>query len=155
MATTFEAIRDHLIGLLEALTPTDKLDVRFRQAAKRYAIRDIPPNSAALRKFDCRWDGSTGTEINDCQDVERTDTFVISMAYPVGQALYGRGGRDDHETLVRRDVSLIRDLLLTQGSWPSGCNQVRLNIPPPIRTEKLWIQQYRCQLVFLEAQSLG
>jgi hypothetical protein len=152
--TTYHAIRDNSIALLEAATPYKLVQHLFRRAPRHRDIRDWAPESgtAALRAFELR----RGDDLPDAAHLgtgaqEREETMLLSIAYPVLVALYGEGELDELECVMRSDATLVRDVLFSGNNYLAGQSLALVTPETPDRSdERCWFQDYRVQLIFTE-----
>lgn len=157
--TTYEAIRDNCIRLLEEATPYRLSQLVFRRAPRHREIRDWAPGvgSAALRKFQMqRGDG----DLEEPQHLppfafEREETMLVTVAYPVLPALYGRDELDELECVMRQDATLVRDVLFAPTNYVDEQWLAYVTPRPPDRDdERCWFQVFEIRLIYSEAQSL-
>ena len=155
--TTFAAIRDNYITVLEALTPTTKSEVPLR-CVKKAELREWAEKnatSAVLRKFDIRRGDGTEPPFQDPSAIERNEDMVLTVAYPVANGLYGQDDRNDMEDLIRSDARQIRDAVVSSDNYLAGQSAALLEtLPAPERDEKVWFQVFVFRLIYTEAQSL-
>jgi hypothetical protein len=100
MATTAPAIRDAMIALLEAATPTVHTGQPFRAYREHEDFREWAGKNpdACLRRFSIRYLGSMApAAVSNILEEERSDTFEVVIAYPASSRHGGRRmtGLDD------------------------------------------------------------
>ena len=162
--TTFGAIRARYCGsttargVLEALTPAVANEFPFeRSSVRSKRLREWADGKAStqFRKFELVRSGDTFEPLVLLPDViMRQEQATLTIAYPVGPALYGLDDLDSMEDLIRSDAHQLRDALLSPGNLLLGCNAVLPTISPPERNETIWFQDIVCELTYYESQTL-
>ena len=156
--TTYAAIRDNWITLIEALTPAVLPEYKFRRAPRHKYLDDFASEtgSAAMRAFSIELEDQDPDPFTmPFETVERNERALISVAYPVAPALYGRTDFDEMEVVMRRDARQIRDLLFSSSSYLAGQSAAF----PARQTldrgdDHTWFLTLRVSLIYTEAQSL-
>jgi hypothetical protein len=119
MATTYEAIRDRQIVLVEALTPTSMSATGFRVSRDTEDFRGWADKSdvAAFRRFSIsEFFSEDLPEVSDESEEWIDGTQEIDIAYDKGKgSKYGRGRRRDMNDIMREDEHLIRKALGAYG----------------------------------------
>lgn len=157
VTTTYAAIRDQQIAKIEALTPALLSQLLFRRAPRRYelAVWAEGAGSAALRKFEIRQASSSpDPNLFDPTALERHEEAVILIAYPVLPALYGTDDLDELEKVMRSDAHQVRDVVFSPGNYLAGQYAAFVEIEEPERGDRVWFQALRCELIYLESQTL-
>lgn len=157
--TTYAAIRDHQIALIEALVPTLQSQYRFRRGSKRQSLVKMAsekPTSAFLRAFEFRRDtNAPDPTIQDPDARETRETATLTVAYPVQPSLYGADELDDMEELIRSDARQIRDVLFSPDSYLAGQSIAKVTILGIDRSlEAIWFQSFGIELVYTEDQGI-
>jgi hypothetical protein len=154
--TTYTAIRDHSIALLEAATPRLLVQHPFRRAPRHRSILEWAPSagSAALRKFEFR----RGDE--DLADpehygptvLERDETMRLRVAYPRMPSLYGTGELDELERVMRSDLTLFRDVIYSGSNYLAGQSLAKIEPDEPDRLDdRCWFANIVIRLRYSEA----
>jgi hypothetical protein len=125
--TTFEAIRDKQIQVVEALTPTAHSGVKFEAARDEQDFREWASShrAAAFRRFTIVNAFDYQAPEVDTHDVvfERMTAQVV-VAYPVGGGRYGAENRRDMRDLIDTDFRQIDRALgpygQNLGNWVDG-----------------------------------
>lgn len=157
VTTTYAAIRDNYIRLIEAITPTLLSQLAFRRGLRRQELEVWAESagSAALRKFEIRLDGDVeDPNTMDFTDADRYEDAEILIAYPVLPALYGTDDLDEMEKVMRSDARQVRDVVFSPGNYLSGQSAAFVEIRKPERGDRVWFQPLRLSLIYLESQSL-
>lgn len=156
--TTFAAIRDNYITLIEALTPTKLADKLFRRSPRHRRLGDwaLGSGSAALRGFELVGEEAVpDPNLFDPSALERVEHMVLMVAYPVQVALYGRDDLDELEAVTRSDARQLRDLVYSAGNYLAGQSAAFVEILPLDRgDDRVWFRSFDVVLHYLEAQSL-
>lgn len=157
--TTYSAIRDNYIAVLEALTPTRLTNHRFRRSPRDMRIRQWAPQvgSGAMRHFEfIRGDLVADPIVMDPSAVERDEDMILTVAYPAKFALYGRNDIDDMETVMRTDAQIIRDLMFSSSSYLPGHSAGFPQLELTDRADqRCWFNVFRISLIYTETQSLS
>ena len=155
--TTFEAIRDAIIVILEALTPATQ-GARFRRHQQRQPLRRWAPAhaGASLRTFEIeRQSPKSDPPLHDPALVERQVTARLSVAYPVLPGAYGRGDLDDMADVIDADARQLRDAIYSPGALISGQLAAFVDVQPIDRTlDEIHFLDLMLDLRFFESQSL-
>lgn len=120
MTTTAAAIRDRIVALIEALTPTSLVGDRFREsrnegAAAFAAWCEGPGKAAAWRRFQVRSTGEFQSPVVSNTDVElHYVTFEVRVAYPQTHRA-GRAAALDRDDVMREDQVLIESTIGLRG----------------------------------------
>lgn len=156
--TTYAAIRDNFIALIEALTPATQADKKFRRSLRREALREnaLQNGSASFRAFEITLEESEpDREVMDPSALERNETCLLTVAYPVTLGLYGNNDRDDIESVMRADARQLRDLLFSSSSYLAGHSaSFPTRLPFDRENENVWFMTLSIQLIYTEAQTL-
>lgn len=160
--TTFAAIRDNYITLIEAITPSthDGSDKKFKRSPRRYMLRDWAiktGHSAVFRKFEIIRASGVADQLPhfDSDQIQRRERARISIAYPVDVAFYGTDERDDLDDVMRSDAKQVRDVLFDPDNYLAGQNAAIVNILGPDRvSENVWFQDLEVDFIYNEAQSI-
>lgn len=157
VTTTYAAIRDNYIRLIEAITPTLLSQLAFRRGLRRQELEVWADGagSAAFRKFEIRQaSGSADPNLLDPTALERHEEAVILLAYPVLPALYGTDDLDEMEKVMRSDAHQVRDAVFSPGNYLAGQYAAFVEIEEPDRGDRVWYQPLRVTLMYLESQTL-
>lgn len=159
ITTSYSAIRDNYIALIEAATPAVLPGYKFRRSPRDKRLRDfaLSTGSASLRGFEIMRTAVAVAEpeVQDPSAVDRTEVCEITIAYPVVPALYGRTDFDEIEVVMRRDARQIRDLLFSSSAYVAGQSAGFPTIAAADRTsDQVWFQEISVVLLYLESQTL-
>jgi hypothetical protein len=157
--TTYEAIRDRQIDLIEALVPAVLSHRRFQRKPQRQRLRawaERDPGSGVLRRFEIFRSGAQDPPLLDPSAKETLERCMLSVAYPallVG--VYGQADLDSLEATMRSDARQIRDVLFSYANYLPGHSITRVEIMEPDRSiESVWFQDFALELIYTEAQNL-
>lgn len=117
MATTSAAIRDRMITVVQALTPTTLADTPFRAHREAGDFREwaMSHANACLRRFSIRDTFLTDTPDATNLDVEWvTTTMEFACAYPTTYRA-GPDGMRDSDDLIEQDMHAIQHAIGTRG----------------------------------------
>jgi hypothetical protein len=155
--TTYAAIRDEQIRLLEALTPSSMSDKPFRRASKRDRLRKWAaktPSTAALRRFEISRGPASDAPIVSTGASQTIEMVGITVAYPVLPSLYGSDELDDLDEVMRADAAQIRDALFSIDSYIAGHSITRVEIEAPDRgLDTVWFQDFTATVAYTEART--
>ena len=119
--TTYPLIRDNMITLLEALTPTRGADTKFardEQSVDMLLKAESNPQGCfrrfSIRRETIRDDASTGA--TDCLIEQVTDKALLVIAYPHYFGLAGEDNLRDLDDLINEDAEQIRQTIGDLGS---------------------------------------
>lgn len=156
--TTYPAIRDNYITLLQAATPSLLPEYSFHRVPRHLDLREwaVDVGSAAFRAFAIvRGDAPLDEPPHqDPSAFERSEVATLVIAYPVLPALYGTDDLNSLEHLIRTDLTLIRRVLWTN-NYIAGQSLGWLDPKEPERQEFTWFQPIEIQLQYTESQSLS
>ena len=165
MATTLAAIRDRLVVVIEAATPTnapcDAASLFRYKPEREFSLTEwcAANASACFRRFEIKRSSGTSDDpgILHPDEVQRTDEqLTITVAYPRLPDLYGEG-YEAMEDCLRADARQIRDLCLSGSTYStvSGWSGVlQTVIEAPSREGVVWFQDITITLAYCESQSL-
>lgn len=137
------AIRDRVIALVTALTPTDLAGDRFRvsrdtdDAAFRASCLAAP--QACLRRFQVRQQGKRGTPVVSNVDVARHPlALTIIVAYP-NTHRYGAAAGRDRDDVIDEDIRRLDYVCGIYGranfSTTHDCTPLGLDDDPEVETD--------------------
>lgn len=126
MATTFNAIRDQQLTLIEALTPSKHAGVKFRrhrEATPFMAWVEANPKGC-FRKFEVlrNWDDEQRPTADGSLE-GASHTMEVRVAYPLEMGLYGSENERDMEELLDQDRRLIDAAIGLNGGTNYVSNQ--------------------------------
>jgi hypothetical protein len=110
MTTTFEAIRDAQLVVIEALTPSQHADKPFRrhrEAVEFMAWIAANPKACfrrlqALSNFDMEQGPTADGSVEGCRH-----SMELRIAYPLSMGKYGAANQLDMEDLMKQDLHQI------------------------------------------------
>jgi hypothetical protein len=152
--TTYTAIRDNSIALLEAATPYKLAQLKFRRSPRHRSILDWAPSagSAALRAFEFRRESELEDPGLYLTVIERDEEMRLTVAYPVLPSLYGSDELDELECVMRSDLTLFRDVLFSGSNYLAGQSLAFIAPADPDRSdERVWFANVIVRLRFSEA----
>ncbi len=159
--TTYALIREQIIAKIMALSPTllGETHRHFCRAPRRYSLRSWAKENpaASLRMFEIARLGAAPDidQVQDTSVIERNESAMILMAYPVAPALYGAHELDALDDVMRGDARQIRDVVYSPSSYLAGQSLASVTIEDPDRSsEHVWFQPFTVELIYTEAQSL-
>jgi len=161
MATNFWTIRDAMIASIENLAPSYLADdaKKFRRSPTNHQLRNWAPKNtgACFRKFEIALDETQADPpFMDPGAREVNESCLISVAYPTSPALYGANEYDDLEKIMRSDARQVRDVVFDPGNYVAGQSAAFVTRLPIDRQEDdVWYQDFKVDLIYLEAQTLG
>ena len=160
--TTFGAIRNQIVTVVEALTPTlmNRLEDKFRRCPDKtmkletWALEH--GIDSCFRKFDLRISGSvTDPEVLDPAVHRRTQSATLTMAYPVNPAMYGPNDLDSMEDVIASDAAQIRDAVFSPGNLLAGHLANMVTIEDVDREDdRVWFQRFTLSIIYYHAQTL-
>jgi hypothetical protein len=155
-STTYDAIRDSYITLLERATPYELPTHAYRRAPRRYDLLEWAASvgSASLRAFEMvrGEDDIEEPEHEGTGTLERDEVMTITVAYPVLPALYGADELDDLECVMRSDVRRIREVVQSGSNFLAGQSRGHVTPNEPDRTDdRVWFQSFRVELTYSES----
>lgn len=159
ITTTYAAIRDRQIRLIEALVPAVIPKARFRRGHQHIPLKTWASTqgvgSAALRRFEIVRNGVSDPPLLDPAAREVREETLISVAYPTLAAHYGPDRLDDLEEIMRSDARQIRDVVFSYANYLPGQSLAQVTILQPDRAfAPVWFQDFSVSLIYTEAQSL-
>lgn len=152
--STRQLIRDRMITLIKAITPTIRSDVKFRHSldereADFVAQMDANP-AGALRRFQVRWDRATEVpEASSELETQTYATFVIMAAYPHTAATGSEWARD-RDDAIETDWHAIDQLV---GIYGRG-NFSGTNTCVPLGATHTIVEGETCDFLRIEARVL-
>lgn len=128
---TRELIRESMIGLIEALTPTSHSSVPFRveRGERDFRAWGEANEAAALRRFSVRFVGQPSPPVVSDTQVELVEGDVVELviAYPKQWGKYGEGNVRDFDDLMDEDLQQIDGRsgvgVNNAADWIAGQNQ--------------------------------
>ena len=158
--TTYAAIRDSMIINVRAIVPANLADKPFDRCPVRVRLADWAtkqtPGSAAFRKVEIRRNMEEEASFFSPDEIERRETAVLRVAYPVLPELYGADELDDIEEIIRRDARDLRDVIASPDNYVSGQNAAFVDELEPVDEsyEHVWFLGLRIRLYYYETQNL-
>lgn len=154
--TTWCDVRDGIIAVLEALTPTLLGRLPFRHVHRAFTVRQFVDRSgsAAVRKFDLRRETVVQQLYHAARVAEQRERAVLTVAYPTVLALYGIKDHDELERVMRSDARQIRDAVISFTNWIPGQKGAWLDVLPTKRAAGAWFQEYEIRAEFLESMNI-
>lgn len=126
--TTVETIRDKMITVIEALTPSTESKETFRVSLDEIDFREWASKykGAVFRRFSI-------LDVTDYENVRVSDGLVeqidavleVVVAYPKSRSKYGANGLRDAMDLIREDMHLIDDNVGLHGGANTVSGQCR------------------------------
>lgn len=154
LTSTRQLIRDRMITLIKAITPTIRSDVKFRHSLdEREAdfVTQMDANPAgALRRFQVRWDRATEVpEASSELETQTYATFVIMAAYPHTAATGSEWARD-RDDAIETDWHAIDQMV---GIYGRG-NFSGTNTCVPLGATHTIVEGETCDFLRIEARVL-
>jgi hypothetical protein len=160
VTTTFEAIRDHYMTVIRALTPRRLANVRFDfvddESLVSWATR--MPSSQVFRKCEFLALGETPPQspVLEPSAQERRQQAQLVVAYPVLENLVGREKYRELEDVMRDDAAQLHDKLFWSGNYQTGHSATFVTVAAPARVNpQLYLQTLSLQIDFYEATNLS
>lgn len=149
-----------MVANIRAITPANLADKSFDRCPVQVRLQDWAtkqtPGSAVFRKFEIRRALAEEAAFFAPDELERAERAIVRVAYPILPDLYGFGGLDDLEEVVRRDARDLRDAIQTSDNYLAGQNAAFIDEIDAIDEshEHIWFLTLRVRLLYYEAQSL-
>lgn len=158
--STLAEIIAKIATVITALTPGALSAQRFDRAPRRYPLRLWAPqqgaSTATLRKFEINRVGPR----QDPGVIDPTAYFVnrdvlVTVAYPVLPALYGRNDLDDLEDIVEADALQIRDALFSPTGLASAAHQETVVVVEDLdrSDDDVWFQPFTLTVKYFSPQT--
>jgi hypothetical protein len=163
-STTFGAIRNKVITVVEALTPSvmNRPEDRFRRCPdKRQMLEAWAAEHASdncFRKFDYRVSGSlTDPEILDFQVILRKHLSLLTMSYPVAPALYGPNDLDSMEDVIASDAAQLRDAIFDPNNLVGAGHIANVVTIEDVDrgNPAVWFQRFTIEVTYYHAATYG
>ncbi|SRR6266540_702334 len=160
--TTFGAIRNQIVSVIEALTPAtmNRAEDKFRRCPDKRQLLETwaiaHASDGCFRKFDLRRSGDlTDPEVLDPSAIMRRELATLTMAYPVAPALYGPNDLDSMEDVIASDAQQVRDAVFSPGNLLTGQIASIVTIHDVDRAdESVWFQRFTLEIIYYHAQTL-
>ena len=156
--TTFAAIRDNMVTVIQALTPASLPDTTFKRLPANHELRTWAlqnGSTAVFRRFQVLRGGSEEAPLLDPDAFERNEAAFLSVASPAPPGLGGPDDLQDLDDIMRADARALRDAIFSADNYLAGQSLASVTIEAPDRSDDaVWFQDFTIQLIYLEAQSL-
>jgi len=160
MATTvtLDQIRDQIVTLIRALSPTTIAHRRFDLVPDDQVLREFAAKAGeSLRVFEVlAASDANGATTAFSHDARQTiQDLAIQIAYPRAAGAYGRNDLRDLERIMREDAAQIRAAVFSPANALDGQITRSVVIRTPIRSGPVWFQTLTVTVEFTEAQILA
>lgn len=160
--TTSTQIITNYVTAIEALTPptppeiSGRTNVLFRRSPPDRLIEVwANKSSEVFRRFSIRPGAAEETPLLSMRANGRAEEMIVTVAYPVLAAAYGRDGLYDQEEVMRADARLLRDTIHSPGNYVTGQNAAFVTLSEIDRDDPdVWFLRLVVDVRYWESESL-